>query len=121
MLDFSALERPELEQTAVGLGLPAFRGRQIFQWIHQRGVSSFAEMTSLSNDLRAHLTARAIIPEPALDTRQISADGTTKFLLRLDDDRVTLVGSSAAETATAGDGTSERMASRSAARGAKTP
>jgi len=57
-LDFSALERPELEQAAIGLGLPGFRGRQIFQWIHQRGVSDFASMTNLPQDLRAALAAR---------------------------------------------------------------
>jgi len=86
-LDFSALERAELEQTATRLGLPPFRGRQIFQWIHQRGVSSFTEMTSLSTDLRANLATRAVIPEPELDSRQVSSDGTTKFLLRLGDGR----------------------------------
>jgi len=87
MLDFSALERPELEQTAVNLGLPAYRGRQVFQWIHQRGVSSFAEMTSLPADLRADLSARAAIPEPGVGTRQVSTDGTIKFLLQLGDGR----------------------------------
>jgi len=86
-LDFSALERPELEDAAVALGLPRFRGRQIFQWIHQRGASSFAAMTELPLPLRQELAARGSIPEPALDQKQISSDGTTKFLLRLADGR----------------------------------
>lgn len=86
-LDFSALERPELEDAAVALGLPRFRGRQIFQWIHQRGASSFAAMTDLPLPLRQELAARGSIPEPALDQKQISSDGTTKFLLRLADGR----------------------------------
>ena len=86
-LDFSALERPELEQAAIGLGLPGFRGRQIFQWIHQRGVSDFASMTNLPQDLRAALAARGAIAEPALVAKQVSSDGTTKFLLQLGDGR----------------------------------
>lgn len=86
-LDFSALERPELEDAAVALGLPRFRGRQIFQWIHQRGASSFAAMTDLPLPLRQELAARGSVPEPALDQKQISSDGTTKFLLRLADGR----------------------------------
>jgi 23S rRNA (adenine2503-C2)-methyltransferase len=87
LLDFSGLERHELEEALAELGLPRFRGRQIFQWIHQRGVTDFAQMTNLPQDLRAILAARATISEPALDTTQVSNDGTTKFLLRLADGR----------------------------------
>jgi 23S rRNA (adenine2503-C2)-methyltransferase len=87
LLDFSSLERPELEQAVADLGLPKFRGRQIFQWIHQRGVTDFAQMTNLPQALRALLADRATISEPVLDTTQVSSDGTTKFLLRLADGR----------------------------------
>ncbi len=86
-LDFSGLERSELEHAAVTLGLSAFRGRQIFHWIHQRGVSDFAAMTSLPTELRATLGARGTITEPTLDSKQVSTDGTTKFLLKLADGR----------------------------------
>ena len=85
--DFSGLERPELEQAAADLGLPRFRGRQIFQWIHQKGVTDFGLMTDLPQDLRTVLANRATISEPVLDTTQVSSDGTTKFLLRLADGR----------------------------------
>ena len=86
-LDFSALERPELEGAAVALGVPRFRGRQLFQWIHQRGVCDFAAMTDLPLPLRQELAARGSISEPVLDQKQVSSDGTTKFLLRLADGR----------------------------------
>jgi len=85
--DFSECERPELEAEAVGLGLPAFRGRQLFQWIHQRDVTSFEAMTDLPAAVRARLTATAVVSEPTLETKQVSLDGTTKFLLRLADGR----------------------------------
>jgi 23S rRNA (adenine2503-C2)-methyltransferase len=86
-VDFSALERTELEDAAVSLGLPRFRGRQIFQWIHQRGANDFGDMSNLPQSLRADLAARGAIEEPALETKQVSSDGTTKFLLRLGDGR----------------------------------
>ncbi len=85
--DFSELERPELEATVQALGQPAFRGRQIFQWVQQKGESRFDTMTSLPADLRATLAATARIGAPAVAARQTSVDGTTKFLLRLADGR----------------------------------
>lgn len=86
-VDFSALERRELEETVIALGLPKFRGRQIFQWIHQRGVDDFARMSNLPQDVRRDLAARGSVVEPRLVTRQVSSDGTTKFLLGLADGR----------------------------------
>lgn len=86
-LDLSGLERAELEQTAVDLGAPRFRGRQIFQWIHQRGITDLDAMTNLPLTLRKALGERARISEPSLDTKQVSTDGTTKFLLTLGDGR----------------------------------
>lgn len=69
------------------LGLPAFRGRQVFQWIHQKDVSNFEAMTDLPAELRARLAGLAVVSEPVLESRQVSTDGTTKFLLRLADGR----------------------------------
>ena len=86
-LDFAALERRELEDATVALDLPRFRGRQIFQWIHQRGASDFAAMTNLPQPLRLDLATRGSIVEPAVDAKQVSTDGTTKFLLQLADTR----------------------------------
>ena len=86
-IDFSALERRELEDATVALDLPRFRGRQIFQWIHQRGANDFAAMTNLPQPLRLDLSSRGAILEPALDAKQVSIDGTTKFLLQLGDTR----------------------------------
>jgi 23S rRNA (adenine2503-C2)-methyltransferase len=85
--DFSECDRPELEAVAVSLGLPAFRGRQLFQWIHQRDVTSFEAMTDLPAGVRARLSASAVVSEPTLEDKQVSSDGTTKFLLRLADGR----------------------------------
>lgn len=85
--DFSECDRDDLERAAQALGLPAFRGRQIFSWIHRKDVTTFDGMSNLPADMRTRLSALTTIAEPSLDSRQVSADGTTKFLLRLADGR----------------------------------
>ena len=87
MTDLSALDRDEIEAAVASLGIPRFHGRQIFHWIHGRGVTNFEEMTDLPRELRQRLPSSFSISTPALESRQTSADGTTKFLLRLGDGR----------------------------------
>jgi 23S rRNA (adenine2503-C2)-methyltransferase len=86
-LDLADLDRPEMEAAIAALGAPRFHGRQVFHWIHRRGVADVAEMTDLSRDLRDRLASAYVITTPRLESRQVSADGTTKFLLRLEDGR----------------------------------
>jgi 23S rRNA (adenine2503-C2)-methyltransferase len=66
-------------------GEPAYRGRQIHQWIFQKGAESFADMSDLSKSLRALLAASFTIRRPALARLSDSADGTRKFLFALED------------------------------------
>jgi len=86
-VDLAELERPEVEQAVADLGVPRFHGSQVFQWMWARGVSDFAQMTDLSQALRTRLEERFRIATPVIETRQVSSDGTTKFLLRLEDGR----------------------------------
>jgi 23S rRNA (adenine2503-C2)-methyltransferase len=83
--DISGLERAEIEAAVSDLGLPKFRGRQIFRWIHRRGVGDFERMTDLPKPARTALVQAFTITTPQVETRQDSADGTSKFLLALDD------------------------------------
>jgi 23S rRNA (adenine2503-C2)-methyltransferase len=85
--DIAGVELPELEQALHDLGHPRFHARQIFQWIHKRGVSDFALMSDLSRELRATLADFFDIDTPAVVRREQSADGTAKFLLALADGR----------------------------------
>lgn len=66
-------------------GLERFRARQVFRWIHRRGVTAFDGMTDLSQPLRAALAAACTVPTPQIVKRERSVDGTEKFLLRLVD------------------------------------
>ncbi len=86
-MNLAELERAELEETFAERGLPSFHGRQVFRWIYARGVTDFDRMTDLSQDLRATLASTLAITTPVLESKQISEDGTTKFLLKLQDGR----------------------------------
>jgi 23S rRNA (adenine2503-C2)-methyltransferase len=87
VVDLAGLERQEVEQIVADAGEPRFHGRQIFQWIWARGVADFSGMTNLSLALRTKLADVATISTPVVEAKHTSTDGTTKFLLRLQDGR----------------------------------
>ena len=59
------------------------RTAQLWQWIYVKGAPSFDGMTNLSKDFRSALAERFTLDRPEIVTRQISADGTRKYLLRI--------------------------------------
>src|SRR5262245_61552960 len=69
------------------LGVPRFRGRQLFHWMYRRGVVEFPSMTNLGRELQTQLATSCSAASPKVVARQTSSDGTTKFLLRLGDER----------------------------------
>jgi 23S rRNA (adenine2503-C2)-methyltransferase len=83
--DVSELELSELEHALEAAGSPRFHARQIFQWVYRRGLADFGAMTDLGRDLRARLRESFEIGTPEVARTERSADGTTKFLLRLSD------------------------------------
>ncbi|HVN41359.1 MAG TPA: 23S rRNA (adenine(2503)-C(2))-methyltransferase RlmN, partial [Steroidobacteraceae bacterium] len=78
------LTRTGLEAFVLGMGEKPFRARQLFKWIYRRAVGEFEAMTDLGKDFRARLTQVAEIRPPEVITEQVSADGTRKWLLRLE-------------------------------------
>ena len=76
--------RPDMEAFFLEMGEKAFRAKQVIQWMHQYGVNNFDEMTNLSKSLRAKLEEIAEIRTPEVLLDQASADGTHKWLLKLD-------------------------------------
>lgn len=82
-VDLKSLTRQELEDFCSELGLKSYRSDQIFQWLYQKGASSFEEMTNLSKDLRSKLSEFASVNRIQYVTHQESSDGTLKFLFRL--------------------------------------
>jgi len=86
-IDLANLERVELETALESRGHKRFHARQVFSWIYKRGVTDVFAMTDLSRDLRTALAEHFTIGTPQIVTREKSADGTEKFLLRLSDGR----------------------------------
>ena len=78
------MARPRLEAFFESLGERPFRARQVLKWIHARGVSDFEPMTDLGRALRARLAQIAEVRAPAVEAHRTSADGTRKWLLRVD-------------------------------------
>ena len=85
MTDLKSLTLPELTAFLQSLGEPAFRGKQVFTWLH-RGATSFDEMTNLPKALREKLRETCILTVPKVARKQVSKlDGTMKYLWELAD------------------------------------
>lgn len=85
-MNIKSMTLPELEQVVRDLGQPAFRAKQIAQWLY-RGARSYDEMTNLPTSLRQSLAEQYPFTPPEAIRRQASAkDGTIKYLWRLADD-----------------------------------
>src|SRR5687768_5373048 len=84
-LDLGGLELAEMEALFEARGYPRFHARQVFRWIWKRGVTDFARMTDLSRALRSRLSDEFVVDTPQIDRRDVSEDGTQKFVLTLAD------------------------------------
>ena len=81
------LTRAGLRDTLIASGTPErqanMRAGQIWQWIYQWGVRDFDAMTNLSKSYRAELAGKFVIEIPEIVSKQVSADGTRKYLVRI--------------------------------------
>ena len=85
MVDIKSMTLEELTVWFKEQGEPAFRAKQVFQWLY-RGVTSFDEMSNLSKPLRQKLSENCFITAPKVARKQMSAlDGTIKYLWELGD------------------------------------
>ena len=82
------LSRDQLRDVLIEAGAPEkqirMRVSQLWGWLYQKGVSDTDLMTNLSKDFRAFLAENFRISRPEIVTRQVSVDGTRKYLLRID-------------------------------------
>ncbi|MEM9795890.1 MAG: 23S rRNA (adenine(2503)-C(2))-methyltransferase RlmN [Pseudomonadota bacterium] len=81
------MTRDALRAALIDIGTPEkqakMRANQLWQWLYHWGVRDFALMTNLAKDYRAKLAERFVIDLPEVVTRQISEDGTRKYLVRI--------------------------------------
>ena len=83
--DLKNFTLPDLEKFLKGQGKERFRALQIFKWIYQQDAHGFEEMTNISKDLRAELTATAFISNLEPEAIEEGSDGTRKYLFNLGD------------------------------------
>lgn len=67
-------------------GEKAFRARQLFRWIHQRGKARFEDMTDLAKTLRENLQRTAVVSTLPVRSHSVARDGTAKWLLDVGND-----------------------------------
>ena len=85
--DVFGLYAPEIAELIKPLGLQAYRGKQIAEWLYKHNVRQFEAMTNIAKDQRTSLDNRFTITQVSLKAAQHSADGkTSKFLLSFPDD-----------------------------------
>ena len=76
----------ELQELLLTEGEKKFRATQIFDWLYKQHVSSYDEMRNISQRTKSILAKQYPFTYPSLVHKQVSADGTRKYLLRLFDD-----------------------------------
>ncbi len=85
LLGFS---KAKMEDFFESIGEKRFRAVQVVKWIHQQGVSDFAEMSNLSKTLREKLAEVAEVKEPEVVHEHFSTDGTRKWVVRATGDNL---------------------------------
>lgn len=79
----------ELEDFVLSLGESKFRAKQLQSWLYEKSISDFSQMTNISKDFKAKLEQTAIVTKTVIKQRQISKDGTIKYLIEFPDGKMT--------------------------------
>jgi len=86
-VNLSGLTRDELRQALIDAEIcppekAKMRASQVWRWIHHYGVTDFALMSDVAKDTRAKLAEAFTLARPEIVERQVSKDGTRKWLIR---------------------------------------
>ena len=85
-MDIRSMNLEEMEALAISLGEKAFRGKQLFQWVHEKQADDFDEMTNLSAAFREKLKENYCISGVRQVEKQVSKkEDTAKYLFALED------------------------------------
>ena len=86
-INLVGLTREALKEALIAAGSPEkqvkMRLGQLWQWIYEKGVRDFEQMTNLSKDYRAFLAEHFVVAIPEVVSKQVSTDGTRKYLVRI--------------------------------------
>ena len=86
-INLVGLTRDGMRTALIEAGTPEKQAKmrvgQIWQWIYQWGKRDFSQMTNLSKAFRAEMAEKFVIEVPEVVTRQVSEDGTRKYLVKI--------------------------------------
>ena len=83
--DLHTLTHGEIAELLSGLGQPSFRVKQVEEWVWSKNAQSFDDMTNLPKALREQLAEHLTLGGVEEIARQVSVDGSRKYLLRFPD------------------------------------
>jgi 23S rRNA (adenine2503-C2)-methyltransferase len=86
--DIRDFTEPELKQLMADNGHKSFRGSQIHQWLWQKHVRSYTEMTNVPDDVRLWLSTNFTLHKVEIASKSISSDGTIKVLFSVGENQV---------------------------------
>ncbi len=81
----SSLTLSELEDLLVQIGEAKYRAKQVYTWLHKQHVQSFEQMTNMPKKLLSALEEKYSISTVTIEKKQVSKDGTVKYLFKLSD------------------------------------
>jgi len=86
-INLVGLTRDAMYDTLIAHGTPEKQAKmrvgQIWQWIYEKGISDFDAMTNLAKPYRAELSQHFTVARPEIVSKQVSLDGTRKYLMRI--------------------------------------
>ena len=85
-IDILSLTPDELKNEIVGMGEKAFRAKQIYEWLHVKKITEFAQMSNISAQFRDELSKKFCIKHLNIKKKLVSnIDNTVKYLYGLPD------------------------------------
>ena len=87
-IDIRNISVEELQKFCKDNNLPKFRAKQVEEWLWKKGATSFAEMTSLSKEMRDLFTVHFVINAVKIHKAERSIDGTIKYSMKLHDNQL---------------------------------
>ncbi|MBN2253738.1 MAG: 23S rRNA (adenine(2503)-C(2))-methyltransferase RlmN, partial [Kosmotogaceae bacterium] len=85
MKDILSLGLEEMRALMLSIEKAAYRANQIFNWVYKKRTLGFSEMINLPKALRGELSGLLYFPPMEVVEKQVSKDGTEKFLWKLED------------------------------------
>lgn len=85
LTDIGNLDRAQIAELVAASGQATYRTRQLVRWLYARGATTFEDMSDLPAEFREALASRYVVGAAEIAERQVSSDGTRKYLVRLRD------------------------------------